>query len=229
MLNMIKLDWIGMKCYHKRFIIIPCAILLYGFFLAPIIIPFMAFFMLSFSVNPFAVEEKGKLDNLYLTLPVTRRMIVNARYGLSLFMQFIGFTTGTVVTIIYAKLLYGRTTFGITHSFNAGFSEMFLIICGSLLLYAIMNLSSFPVLFKIGYAKGRGLGFYVPAIGFAVVVSTVYILWYVNDTFQKFVSSAVEWAFANTVWTAALLLAGAVLILALSYMISQKVYATREF
>jgi len=55
------------------------------------------------------------------------------------------------------------------------------------------------------------------------------MLWFVNDTFQRFVSSSVEWAFANTAWTAALLLAGAVLILALSYMISQKVYATREF
>ena len=107
MLNMIKLDWIGMKVYQKRFVIIPCTILLYGFFLSPVIIPFMAFLMLSFSVNPFAVEEKGKLDNLYLTLPVMRREIVNARYGLSLLMQLFGFSTGTVVTIIYSRLLYG--------------------------------------------------------------------------------------------------------------------------
>ncbi|MCL1965156.1 MAG: ABC-2 transporter permease [Firmicutes bacterium] len=229
MLNMIKLDWIGMKCYQKRFIIIPCTTLLYGFFFVPIVIPLMAFMMFSFSVNPFAVEEKGKLDNLYLTLPVTRKAIVSARYGLSLLMQLVGFTAGTVITILYSRLLYGRTAFGIAHSFHADCSAIFLIICGSLLLYAVMNLCSFPLLFKIGYARGRGLGFYVPIIGFAIVVSAVYMFGYFNDAFQQFLLSAVEWAFANTVWTAVCMLIGAALLLALSYMISQKVYARREF
>jgi hypothetical protein len=226
---MIKLDWIGMKVYQKRFVIIPCTILLYGFFLSPIILPFMAFFMLSFSVNPFAVEEKGKLDNLYLTLPVTRKDIVNARYGLSLLMQLFGFTTGIIVTIIYSRLLYGKTTFGITHSFDADLSAMSLIICGSLLLYAVMNLSSFPLLFKIGYARGRGLGYYVPVIAFTVVVSVVYLLWYFNDAFNTFLRFAVHWALDNTILTAAFMLAGAVLTLALSYRLSQRAYAKREF
>ena len=106
---------------------------------------------------------------------------------------------------------------------------MSLIICGSLLLYAIMNLSSFPLLFKIGYARGRGLGFYVPVSVFVVIVTAVYLLWYFNNAFYSFLLSAVGWAFNNTILTSVFMLAGAVIILALSYGLSQKVYAKREF
>ena len=87
-------------------------------------------------------------------------------------MQLFGVTVGTVVTLIYSKLLYGKTTFGITHSFDADFTAMSLIICGSLLVYAIMNLSSFPVLFKIGYTRGRG----IQILRFGVIVTVIALI-----------------------------------------------------
>jgi len=228
MLNMIKLDWLGMKVYQKRIVIIPLAIALYGFFSAAILIPFMAFMMLSFSVNPFAVEEKGKLDNLYLTLPVARQTIVNARFVLSLIMQLAGFILGTAATVIYSAALYGKTIFG-TYTFKADFDTMLLIICASLLFYAIMNLSIFPILFKIGYAKGKALGFYIPIGAVTAAVVVLYMVWFLNEGFGIWLLLVLEWAFANTVWVAVMMLAAAVLILALSYALSQRVYAKREF
>jgi hypothetical protein len=225
---MIKLDWLGMKYYQKHIIIVPLVVILYGFFSAAIIIPLTAFMMLSFSVNPFAVEEKGKLDNLYLTLPVTRRTIVNARFGLSLIMQLVGLEIGTVMTIIYSNLFYGKTIF-YTHTFKADLKTMLLIIGGSLLLYSVMNLSIFPILFKIGYAKGKGLGFYMPIIVIAIAAAVLFILWHLNNTFREFTLSVIKWAFINTLWTAIIMAAAAALILIISYMLSYKMYAKREF
>jgi hypothetical protein len=228
MLNMIKLDWLGMKYYWVRIIIIPLSICIMGFFSEAIIIPLLSFFMLSFSVNPFAVEEKGKLDHLYLTLPVTRKTIVNARFGLSLIMLFAGIVFGAFLTILMSALFYGKTIF-FEHTFQADFATMFLLICASLLLYAIMNLSMFPILFKIGYAKGKALGFYIPAGASVAVIYFFILLWIYNDSVRGGLISVFEWSFANTVWAAVIILATAVVFFSISYALSQRVYSKREF
>jgi len=228
MLNMIKLDWLGMKYYWVRIIIIPLSICFMGFFSEVIIIPLLSFFMLSFSVNPFAVEEKGKLDHLYLTLPVTRKTIVNARFGLSLIMLFTGIIFGAFLTILMSTLFCGKTIF-FEHTFQAKFATMFLLICVSLLLYAILNLSMFPILFKIGYAKGKALGFYIPA-GVSMAVFYFFILlWIYNDSIRGEVISAFEWSLANTVWAAVIILAASLIFFSISYVLSQRVYSRREF
>ena len=228
MLNMIKLDWLGMKYYQKRIFIMPLFIFLYGFLSEAFIVLFMSYLTLVFSVNPFAVEEKGKLDNLYLTLPVTRKTIVRARFGLSLIMQFAGLIVGIIVTIIYARLLYGREVI-YTHTFKANFDTMFLTVCTSLLFYAVMNLSIFPILFKLGYAKGKAVGFFMPVAGICAAIIFIFTLWQFKGAFRAFILSAHKWALANAVITAVLMLAAAALILAFSYTLSYKVYAKREF
>ena len=227
MLNMIKLDWLGMKVYHKRFILIPLGICYMGFLNELLILPCTVFFMLSFSVNPFAMEEKGKLDNLYLSLPITRKTIVRARLSLSLIMLGLGMALGTVMTIIMSKLLYGHNEIFI-HFFQADFNSMCLLICGSLLFYAIMNLSTFPILFKIGYAKGKVFGFYIPVGAMVFLFSGINFIAYFNDSFYDKAIAAIEWALEHTMGTAAIMLAAAVLALAISYVLSQRLYAKRE-
>ena len=228
MLNMIKLDWLGMKYYWVRIIIIPLSFCLMGLLSEAIVIPLLSFFMLSFSVNPFAVEEKGKLDHLYLTLPVTRKTIVNARYGLSLIMLFAGIVFGAFLTILMSKLLYGKTVF-FEHNFQADFATMFLLICVSLLLYAIMNLSMFPILFKIGYAKGKALGFYIPVGVSTAVIYFFIFLWNYNYSIRDRLISVFEWSLANTVWAAVIILTASVIFFSVSYVLSQRVYSRREF
>lgn len=228
MFNMIKFDWLGMKCYHKRIVILPLIICIYGLFNEGFIVPIIALMMLSFSVNPFAVEEKGKLDNLYLTLPVIRNDIVKARFGLSFIMQLVGLVVGGTITVILSALLYGKTVF-VPHFFKADFNNMLIIICCSLFFYAIMNLSTFPILFKIGYAKGKGLGFYIPLSAVGVLIVVVYLLWYFSDTFQTWLFQMFEWVYANMVLSSLLLLAVAVILLTISYLLSCKFYAKRDF
>ena len=229
MLNMIKLDWLSMKCYHKRFVIIPITILAYGLLHEAVIILFMVFLVHSFSVNPFAVEEKGKLDNLYLTLPVTRKNIVNARFSLALMMQFAGLILGSAVTLIYSALFYGKTVLYVfLHNFKPDFASMFLIISGSLCFYAVMNLSTFPMLFKIGYAKGKMIGFIIPLVAASAMGGVTVTLWNVSAGFKQTASAVIEWSFANTVLAAAVILFAAVLLFAVSYVLSQRAYAKRE-
>jgi hypothetical protein len=228
MLNMIKLDWLGMKYYWVRVIIVPLSICIMGFFSAALIIPFLSYFMLSFSVNPFAVEEKGKLDHLYLTLPVTRKTIVNARFGLSLIMLFAGIVFGVLLTILMSALLHGKVIF-FEHNFQADFATMFLLICVSLLLYAIMNLSMFPILFKIGYAKGKALGFYIPIAVSTAILYGLFLLVIYNYSFSTWLQSLLEWSLANTVWAAMIILAASLILLSISYALSQRVYSRREF
>lgn len=226
MLNMIKFDWIGMKYYHLRIIIMPLLICFIGLFSEALILPFLAYFMLSFSVNPFAVEEKGKLDNLYLTLPVTRKAIVNARFGLSLIMQLVGIVFGMVMTFLMSSLLYGKTVMHITHSFFPNFDFMLLTVCSSLFLYAVMNLCMFPILFKLGYAKGKALGFYIPVIVFSMILSGAFVI--AQGSSEKFMTAA-AWLFENPYSVSAILVSLAVVFFAVSIALSQKLYAKREF
>ena len=230
MLNMIKLDWLGMKCYQKRFVILPLTICAYGLLHEAVILLFTVFLVNSFSTNPFAVEEKGQLDHLYLTLPVTRAKIVNARFGLALIMQAVGLVIGTALTLVYSALLYGRTVLYVfPHNFKADFDTMFLLISGCLLFFAVMNLSTFPVLFKIGYAKGKLLGLVIPVVAASAIGGVFVTMWNVNAAFQGWVSSVLAWAFAHTVAAAAVALAAAAAVLALSYGLSRWFFAKREF
>jgi ABC-2 type transport system ATP-binding protein len=115
------------------------------------------------------------------------------------------------------------------HSFQAEFTTMFLLICVSLLSYAIMNLSMFPILFKIGYAKGKAFGVYIP-VGVLLAVAYFFIfLWNYKDSARVGLISVLEWSYTNTVWAAVIILAVSVIIFAISYALSQRVYSKREF
>ncbi len=228
MFNMIKLDWLGMKYYWLRIIIVPIVIAFYGILNEALIIPFVSFMFLSFSVNPFAVEEKGKLDNLYLTLPITRKTIVKTRYCLSLIMQLVGIIFGIIVTVLMASILNGKTII-YKHVFTADFQKILLLVCGSLLSYAVMNLAMFPTLFKIGYAKGKSIGFYIPVVAVTIILFALYLLWYVNDDFKQWLINAIGWAYNNPLCISGIMLVSASLLLALSYVLSNLFYSKREF
>lgn len=68
MLRMLRLNWSAMKCYRIRFLIIPGSLFVTGCFSPVLLVPMGTFLLFSFSLNPFAIEEKGDLNRLYLTL-----------------------------------------------------------------------------------------------------------------------------------------------------------------
>ena len=94
MKRMAMFDWNAMKCFHLRLFLIPIISLAAGFISALLVVPTNVFMFLFFSVNTFAVEEKGDLNKLYLTLPVKRSAVVAGRYVLSICMGVAGLVTG---------------------------------------------------------------------------------------------------------------------------------------
>ena len=79
-----------MKYFHRRFLIIPICLIIIGWFSPIILIPMGVFLLFFFSINLFAIEEKGDLNRLYLTLPIRRNTIVTSRYALALLLYIVG-------------------------------------------------------------------------------------------------------------------------------------------
>ncbi|GHU54478.1 hypothetical protein FACS1894132_09160 [Clostridia bacterium] len=93
-LKMIKTDWLAIKMHHWRLLIMAAVIILFGITgLTMVIIPVASYMAVVFSINTFAVEEKGNLDRLLLTLPLSRKDIVRGRFvfmGVTLLIGLLG-------------------------------------------------------------------------------------------------------------------------------------------
>jgi len=228
MLNMMRLDCFGMKSFWWRIFLrslIPLALIL----TEPLfIIPLMAFFLQDSMFYTFVTEEKGKLNHLYMTLPVNRKIIVRARFVLVLIGLAIGILLGAGVTLASSALLYGRTLLSV-YTFNPDGNTLLLLICVSILVCGIINLPSLPLLLKLGYSKGKFIGFYLPSFGmFALAMATILAANHV-EAFGEWILSALTWALGNVLQTSLLLLLTAALVFGASYVLSQRVYAKREF
>lgn len=218
--KMIALDWRAMKYYQIRILLLPIFVFLFGWYNSLLVIPISVIMLLSFSVNPFAVEEKGALNNLYLTLPVKRNTIVAGRYALSLIMLICGILMGIAVTPI-------ANHFSMSKWF-IGFNGQMVIISLSYLLYALFNLFMFPILFRLGYQKGKFWGFFLPATFFALLFGAYngIALLPGNETLTI---DFIVYASENMLLMSGGMVILATVILVLSYIASTKLYSKRDF
>jgi hypothetical protein len=226
---MMKLDWLGMKSFWLNVflrVLIPIGLIVFGQPLFVILL--MAYLMLDSANYTFVTEEKGKLNHLYMTLPVNRKIIVRSRFALILIFLSIGIAVGTVLTLISSTLLYGRTII-FEHTFNPDFNTMLLLICSSVLYCGIVNLFMLPMLLKLGYSKGKFIGYYLPPFGMATLLAIALILITRIEAFRETVFSIFEWGLTNIALTSTILLGAAVVLFVVSYVLSQRVYAKREF
>ncbi len=220
MKRMAILDWNAMKCFHLRLFLIPISSLAAGFFSALLVVPTNVFLFLFFSVNTFAVEEKGDLNKLYLTLPVRRSAVVAGRYVLSIWMGLAGLVTGIPLAVLADR-------FTLSHYY--GPIRWFLpVVTISCLLFSIFNLCMFPILFGMGYSKGKFWGMFVPVVLFAAL----YAVWVIVSSLpgnEYFLFNALEYASRNVLLVNGGMIAVAALILWCSFLISKKLYSDREF
>lgn len=226
---MILLDWRAMKYYWPRAFLVPVFVVVMGIMSPACVLPLGVLLCLAYSVNPFAMEEKGQLDNLYLTLPVSRKTIVTARYAFSLTMQFFAFLFGVPVMYLIARMRnntqnhFGNVYFGMD-------GKMILLIAAlSFLCYALINLCMFPVLFKIGYSKGKAIGYYIPMLFFIGLAYAAVIMLSVSDTLINTGLLWLNWAVGHTGALALCILLTGMLFLGISYLLSLHFYRKREF
>ena len=229
MLKMMKLDYFSMKPFWIRIFLqalIPFALILFN---VPLfVLPTMAFVMQDAAFYTFTAEEKGKLHHLYMTLPINRKIIVRTRFVLVLVFLSVGIIFGTALILVSSTLLYGRTII-FKYTFNPDFNAILLLISVSLLVCAIVNFASLPLLLKFGYSKAKFIGYYLPSYSVMILISAIIVISYRVEALAKFIFSSIEMAINDIVWTAVILIGVAVLVFALTYLLSQRVYDKREF
>ncbi len=220
MLNMIKLDWSSMKYFHRRFLIIPICLIITGWFSPIILIPMGVFLLFFFSINLFAIEEKGDLNRLYLTLPIRRNTIVTSRYALALLLYIVG------VLLAFALMPFANLIS--SSKWYPDYKWILVLFSFSFLLHTVMSLSMYPLLFKLGYQKGKFWGLFLPAIIFSLIFISIieYDITRKNGTLM----------FDLLVYTSEhlLLVSGGMFALGTacltaSYLLSNRLYAKREF
>ena len=220
MLRMLRLNWSAMKCYRVRFLIIPVCLFVIGWFSSIFLVPMGAFLLFSFSLNPFAVEEKGDLNRLYLTLPVDRQAIVSGRFLLS----FLLFGAGVLLGLAMMPL----TNLVSFSKWYPDFKWSLALIAFSFLFYGIMSLAMYPLLFKMGYQKGKIWGYYVPAVLICLIYIAVmeYDILVGNGTF---ILNLLVYASEHILAVSGGMFAMGGILSALSYFLSLRLYGRREF
>lgn len=219
MFKMLKLDWAAMKSYRAKCLLIPVCLLLAGWFTSIYLVFLGIFLLFSFSVNSFVVEEKDKLDKLYLTLPLRRKQVVAGRYLLS----FLLFLAGLLLGLLLMPLVN-------LYSLSRWYPDLdwiLALLSSGFLLYALMSLSMYPVLFGLGYQKGRIWGYYIPAILFGL--AGMGVVEYDIMVGGIFIRDLLIYASEHTLVVSGGLLGIGVVVLAVSLLLSWKIYARREF
>jgi len=229
MLNMMRLDLLGTKSFWVRIaltMLVPFALLLSDQLYFVIFI--MAYFMMDAVYLIFQAEEKGDLNLLYMTLPLTRRIIVASRFVLAVAAMFLGLILGILLMYIGSALLYGRTII-FQHSFVPSFDMVVLTACVTIVYCAIVNLFTMPTLLKMGFARGKVIGFYGPALAMYGVI-VIYVIAILNsDAVFDFTMSTSAWITGNIALSSSILLSIAALFFAASYLLSQRVFERRDF
>ncbi|MDR0946176.1 MAG: ABC-2 transporter permease [Ruminococcus sp.] len=223
--KMIKTDWIAIKSHHWRLIILGVLLIAFCFMgMSMIVIPLSSYMAMIFTTNTFAVEEKGRLDLFYLTLPVSRKNIVRGRFIFMFVCIAVALITTIAVTLNFVPTLQlGDYRYDINPFVLAVLSG------GGFAFSGLVNLCMYPTMFRLGYEKGKVFGFYIPIFLLSAFVSGVTIFFnHKLDLIIKFLTYFTEnTAVAGTRLSFILYGAGAILF-GISYTLSQKIYENRN-
>lgn len=176
--------------------------------------------LFSASINVFAVEEKGDLNRLYLTLPVKRRMVVRGRYVQSVLL-FVGSVLLGLVLMPLANLI----------SVSKWYPDdrwTLAVIAFSFLLYGLLILFMYPMLFKLGYQKGKIWGYYLPAGCFCLVYIAI-VQYDMSVSGGKLIFHMLVYASEHMLFVSGGMFVLGALMLGVSYALSVRIYERREF
>ena len=184
---------------------------------APAISPWPAFgigaaaiVMSLLASNPFAADERGRLDTLYATLPISRRSIVISRY-LALVVLYVAVALIATIAVIVVTVSQGKPV---------DFVLLGAVNVASLLVFAVALAVQLPFFFSVGFTRARLMTFIpvVVVVGGAAIASQTGILKHA-DVVSEIAHHL------DTLWVAAPIVAG--VALAASIVISSTRYGSR--
>ena len=210
MLGLIKKDFLLIKANLKSMIIIFVIYIMLAFqgtFDVTFIIPLIGIMLF---ISTFSYDDFNNWNSYAVTLPDGRRNVVRAKYIASIILTVI---LGAVALAIGAGISYTKT-----NSINV--DEIMSSLMGTMLSSVIIISLLYPIVFKFGATNGRiilfAVVFGIAGIGalIAQFVDTTPIINMINrlDSYSLIAIPIIS-----------------VILLGISYLISNKIYQNKEF
>ncbi len=210
MLGLIKKDFLLIKANSKQMVIIFIVYLMLAFqgtFDATFIVPLIGIMLF---ISTFSYDDFNNWNSYAVTLPDGRRNVVRAKYIASIILTVI---LGAVALAISAGISYTKT-----NSINV--DEIMSSLMGTMLSSVIIISLLYPSVFKFGATNGR-------IILFAVVFGAAGI----GALIAQFVDMTSIINIINRLDNYSLIAIPiiSVILLGISYLISNKIYQRKEF
>ncbi len=162
MKGLIIKDFLVLKKTGRVFLLLLGLYLIMTIFMNTDMGPLMVFICGMLSISTFAYDEQAKWDAYALTMPVSKRDLVRAKYVLAIILCFIGAVAGVVLSV--------------ASNLDAPFIDWNgILIASGIALCAsyIFNSLALPLLYKFGAEKSRVIllaCYAVPLIGASLIM-----------------------------------------------------------
>lgn len=171
--------------------------------IVPVFVSMMVF------ITTFSYDEYNKWDAYAISLPVSRKNIVKAKYVASIILWVIALLVTVVITGIMG--LFEQ---------NINYFEMFGMILGCVFSIVLLEAIMFPLIFKFGVEKGR-IGLFVGVFAIAALLGFIFTGIDLENA-NGFIEIFNEYYYI-------LLPLVAVILLVISYYVSKRIYLKKEF
>ena len=209
MLGLVKKDLLMIKGNMRQVILFLVVFLILAFQENNIIVIVPVFVSMIVFITTFSYDEYNKWDAYAISLPVSRKNIVKAKYVASIILWVIALLVTVVITGIMG--LFEQ---------NINYFEMFGMILGCVFSIVLLEAIMFPLIFKFGVEKGR-IGLFVGVFAIAGLLGFIFTgIDLENATgfieiFNKYYYILIPLV--------------AVILLVISYFVSKKIYLKKEF
>ena len=162
MLGLVKKDLLMIKGNMRQVILFLVVFLILAFQENNIIVIVPVFVSMIVFITTFSYDEYNKWDAYAISLPVSRKNIVKAKYVASIILWAIALLVTVVITGIMG--LFEQ---------NLNYFEMFGMILGCVFSIVLLEAIMFPLIFKFGVEKGR-IGLFVGVFAIAGLLGFIF-------------------------------------------------------
>lgn len=217
MKGLIVKDLLFIKNNMKTFLIILLAFSIiaisnenYNFMLY--IIPF---FLVMMTISTFNYDEFNNWNSYCLTLPISRKKIVQSKYLFTIFLAIVGIILTAIIIITFKS---------INQSLNL--EEQISNFCGSFFAVSLIISILYPLIYKFGSEKGRIFIFVIVLIVSIIIGIIFSLLEQLSINYHSLLSSLNS---LNYIQISLFMLVISIITIIISYLISLRIYQKKEF
>ena len=209
MLGLIKKDLLMIKGNLRQAILFLIVFIILALQENNIIVIVPVFVSMMIFMTTFSYDEYNKWEAYAISLPVSRKNIVKAKYFASIILWAIALLVTAVITVVM----------GIFEQ-NINYSEMIGMILGCVFSIVLLEALMFPLIFKFGVEKGR-IGVFIGVFVIAALLGFIF-----TGIDLENANGFIE--FFNNYYYILIPLV-AVILMVISYFVSKKIYLKKEF